>query len=95
MLLSIIEQEAKSGLPGSNTLVRKLTEIIFVQALRIHMYKSNKNAGFFKLIENPQLSKTLEAIHHSLDKNGVLTISPGLRGCRVRTTASNLRSCQA
>jgi hypothetical protein len=58
--LSIIEQEAKSGLPGSNTLVRKLTEIIFVQALRIHMYKSNKNAGFFKLIENPQLSKTLK-----------------------------------
>ncbi|MEX3012483.1 cupin domain-containing protein [Acinetobacter baumannii] len=42
MLLSIIEQEAKSGLPGSNTLVRKLTEIIFVQALRIHMYKSIK-----------------------------------------------------
>ncbi len=61
MLLSIIEQEAKSGLPGSNTLVRKLTEIIFVQALRIHMYKSNKNVGFFKLIENPQLSKSLEA----------------------------------
>ena len=71
MLLSIIEQEAKSGLPGSNTLVRKLTEIIFVQALRIHMYKSNKNAGFFKLIENPQLSKTLEAIHHSLDKKWI------------------------
>ena len=68
MLLSIIEQEAKSGLPGSNTLVRKLTEIVFVQALRIHMYKSNKNVGFFKLIENPQLSKSLEAIHHSLDK---------------------------
>ena len=36
MHLSMIEQEAKSGLPGSNTLVRKLTEIIFVQALRIH-----------------------------------------------------------
>ncbi len=68
MLLSIVEHEAKSGLPGSNTLVRKLTEIIFVQALRIHMHKSNKKAGFFKLIENPQISKTLEAIHHNLDR---------------------------
>lgn len=80
MLLSIIEQEAKSGLPGSNTLVRKLTEIIFVQALRIHMYKSNKNAGFFKLIENPQLSKTLEAIHHSLDKKWGLDDLAGIAG---------------
>ncbi|WP_219993751.1 helix-turn-helix domain-containing protein [Aliarcobacter cryaerophilus] len=61
-------------------LVRKLTEIIFVQALRIHMYKSNKNAGFFKLIENPQLSKTFEAIHHSLDKKWGLDDLAGIAG---------------
>ncbi len=68
MLLSIVEHEAKSGLPGSNALVRKLTEIIFVQALRIHMHKANKKTGFFRLIENPQISKTLEAIHQGLEQ---------------------------
>ncbi len=67
MLLSIVEHEAKSSLQGSNTLIRKLTEVIFIQALRVHIHKSSKREGFFKLIQNPQMSKTLEAIHHNLE----------------------------
>lgn len=67
-LLNIIEHEAKSSQPGSTTLIKKLTEIIFVQALRIQMRKSTKKESFFKLIENPQISKTLAAIHHNLDQ---------------------------
>lgn len=68
MLLNMIEHESKSDQPGRNSLVRKLTEIIFVQALRIHLNRSNKEEGFFRLIENPEISKTLEAIHQNLEK---------------------------
>jgi len=68
MLINIIEHESKSNQPGRNTLVRKLTEIIFIQALRVHMHKSEKRNGFLKLIENPNISKTLEAIHHQIER---------------------------
>ena len=68
MLLNIVEHEAKSSQSGSTTLIKKLTEIIFIQALRIQMRKSTKKESFFKLIENPQISKTLAAIHNSLEQ---------------------------
>lgn len=68
MLINIIEFETKSNQPGRNSLVKKLTEIIFIQALRIYMRKSVKTNGFLKLIANPSISKTLEAIHRQVGR---------------------------
>lgn len=63
-ILALIDTETSSETPGSLALISRLTEVVFIQALRIYSETSKNNLNFLQLTQDPQLSKAISAIHN-------------------------------
>jgi AraC-like DNA-binding protein len=65
--LQYLASETMSDLPGSETVIAHLTEIIFIQAVRAHIRASGEDAkrGLLKAAKDPQIGQALAFIHNS------------------------------
>ena len=59
-----VEAEAISNRPGAQTVVARLSEILFIQAIRAHTGVDNGGAmGWLKALNDPQIGLALALIH--------------------------------
>ena len=62
--LQFMASEMASGQPGAETVVSRLADILFVQAVRAHLAQSDHEAsGWLRAIVDPQIGQALALIH--------------------------------
>ncbi len=62
--LQFIATEMLSGQPGASTIVSRLADILFVQAIRAHVAQSGAEAkGWLRALSDPQIGRALALIH--------------------------------
>lgn len=64
-LLNFITSETETTAPGSEAVVDKLTEILFIHVIRAYMLQSNTDKGFLAMLADRSLSKVVTAIHQT------------------------------
>jgi AraC-like DNA-binding protein len=62
-LLNFITTETEADAPGSEAVVDKLTEILFIHVIRAYMLQSNTDKGFLAALTDRSLSKVVTTIH--------------------------------
>lgn len=63
--LSLLATEAQAPRPGHDIIVHRMTEILFVQALRHWMTGQDLPTGVLKALGNPQLAPVIGQIHQN------------------------------
>jgi AraC-like DNA-binding protein len=62
--LQFVASEMASGQPGAETVVSRLADILFVQAVRAHMAQSADDAGgWLRAVVDPQVGAALSLMH--------------------------------
>ena len=61
--LDLLAQEAHQPAPGHNLVIHRMTEVLFVQALRLWMRQSDLPAGVLRGLNDMQLSRAISAMH--------------------------------
>ena len=62
-MISVLSNESRSPSPGSTAMVDKLTEILFIQLIRFHMYQSKTHLGYMAALADAQIGRALNLIH--------------------------------
>ncbi len=68
-ITDLVIQETGSERIGSNAIVNKLGEILFIHILRAYIVLNKKENGFIASFQEEKISKSLKAIHKSPEKN--------------------------
>lgn len=74
---SVIKQivvESKENCPGSNVLIDKFTEIMFIQVIRVYAEESNIQQNYLAALMDKQLSQALSCIHDQPDKDWTIEL---------------------
>ena len=71
-ILDFIDFESKAPKPGTRTLIKKLTEVIFIQAIRIYLVKSGEQSTALNLLSDQQISRSIAALHEAPQKKWTL-----------------------
>jgi len=64
-LIRFISTETESDLPGSDAVVDKLSDVLFIQVVRTHMREGNAEQGFLATLADPSINRTLRAVHQN------------------------------
>lgn len=67
--LKILAYETRENRTGSNAVIRRLIEVIFLIALRAWSEADHTDQTFLSAIADPQLGKSLKALHQDPGKN--------------------------
>jgi AraC-like DNA-binding protein len=68
-ILQLLVYEARHGGPGAKAMISRLTDLIFVQAVRIWMEsKPSDQAGWLGALRDPQIGTALGLIHRAPDR---------------------------
>ena len=62
-LTRLIAEESASSYPGNALLVDNLTEVLFIQMLRVHMHKAKHSRGYLAALADPHIGEALNLIH--------------------------------
>ncbi len=62
-LIRLIAREAVDASAGSYAVVGRLSEVLFIQALRVWAARTHHDAGLLSALGDPQLGASLERIH--------------------------------
>jgi len=62
-VLRFMSYETDSSLPGADVIVDKLSEVLFIYAIRTHLQQSDINAGYLTLLIDSKLSNVIKQIH--------------------------------
>jgi len=68
----IIMQEVNSSHPGSDVIVDRLAEVLFIQVLRYYMRQQNVTKGFFAALTDTQINNALKLIHSKPENSWTL-----------------------
>jgi AraC-like DNA-binding protein len=67
--LQFVASEMAAGQPGAETVVSRLADILFVQAVRAHVLQSGDDAkGWLRALVDPQIGAALSLIHERPDE---------------------------
>lgn len=61
--LNLLAQEAETPAPGNSIIVHHMTEVLFVQALRLWMEQEELPQGVLKAMGDPMIARALRALH--------------------------------
>jgi AraC-like DNA-binding protein len=61
--LQFVASEMALGLPGAETVVSRLADILFVQAVRSHLVQAGETRGWLRALVDPQIGAALSLIH--------------------------------
>jgi AraC-like DNA-binding protein len=60
---NLINYETDSGKAGSEVVITKLAEVLFIHILRTYMLQKNKTNDFFAALKDKQINNALDLIH--------------------------------
>ncbi len=63
MTLQFVASEMAQGQPGTETVVSRLADVLFVQAVRAHLADGAERSGWLRALVDPQIGQALGAIH--------------------------------
>ena len=70
LALDIVASEPPRGTPGYAAAVSRITDLIFIQAVRTHLRLQAADArGWLRGLLHPRISRVLHAIHHDPQRN--------------------------
>jgi len=84
----LVIQEAGKELSGSDIIVNKLGEVLFIHLLRAYIEKNKSTKGFVAAIQDDRISKVLKEIHSSPQNNWQLNSLARVAGMS-RTSFTN------
>lgn len=61
--LRFVASEVEARQPGYETVVSRLADVLFVQALRAHMASASQANGWLRALVDPRIGKVLQHIH--------------------------------
>ncbi|WP_186002111.1 AraC family transcriptional regulator [Corallococcus sp. Z5C101001] len=61
--LRFVASEVEARQPGYDTIVSRLADVLFVQALRAHMDSASHANGWLRALVDPRIGKVLQRIH--------------------------------
>ena len=61
--LNLLATEADAPAPGNSIIVHRMTEVLFVQALRLWMQQESLPQGVLKAMGDPMIARALRALH--------------------------------
>ncbi len=64
-VLRFIAEEAAAAKPGSDAVIGRLSEVLFIQTLRLWAERSSHNNGLLAALADPQLGKSLSLMHEN------------------------------
>lgn len=67
-LTSLLVDESVGAHPGKQLMINHLTEILFVQMLRVHMHSTKQSSGYLAALSDPHIGVALNLIHTETDK---------------------------
>jgi AraC-like DNA-binding protein len=62
-LTLVIVEESKSPTPGSEAMIDKLTEALFIQLIRLHVAEHARDVNYLSALVDPQIGDALNCIH--------------------------------
>ena len=66
-LTGLIADESAASHPGKALLIDHLTEVLFIQMLRVHMRGAHQQSGYLAALAHPQIGVALNLIHTEED----------------------------
>ncbi len=67
-LTSLVAEESAASHPGKALMVDNLTEVLFIQMLRVHMREARKPSGYMAALADPHIGEALNLIHTEEDR---------------------------
>ncbi|AGC48717.1 AraC family transcriptional regulator [Myxococcus stipitatus DSM 14675] len=61
--LRFVASEIEAQQPGYDTVVSRLADVLFVQALRAHLESSSKDNGWLRALVDPRIGAVLQRVH--------------------------------
>ena len=80
-LVRVLEEEFKRRSFGSSVIINRLTEVIFVNLLRVHINQQERSTGYMAALSDPKIGSALNSIHAETDERwtvGSLATAVGL-----------------
>jgi AraC-like DNA-binding protein len=75
-VINLMITEVESAGENSNPVIDRLSDILFIEAIRAHMQQCDNDRGYITAIKDPRLSKALTCFHKRPTKNwSVQTLS--------------------
>ena len=62
-IINMMIAETNSGHVGSNAIIDRLSDILFIEAIRTYMLLHETNFGYIAVLKDPRLSKALSSFH--------------------------------
>lgn len=87
-ITNLIIQEAGKEDSGSNVIINKLGEVLFVHTLRAYIRKNQSGKGFLAAMQDERISKVLKSIHDFPERDWQLISMAQMAGMS-RTSFSN------
>ncbi|MDG1905033.1 MAG: AraC family transcriptional regulator [Arenicella sp.] len=63
VLTNLLLEESSASYPGNPLIVNHLTEVLFIQTLRVHMRKMKHSNGYMAALSDPRIGVALNLIH--------------------------------
>ncbi len=64
-LVRLISLETESDSPGSDAIVDKLSDVLFIQVVRTYMRESGTHHGLLAALGDPQIYRALQVVHEN------------------------------
>lgn len=68
----VLIDETGTGRPGSEAIINRLAEVLFIQVIRAYVEKNNFQNGFLAALNNSNIGKALTLMHSKAGKNWTL-----------------------
>ncbi|CAM2064029.1 AraC family transcriptional regulator [Sulfidibacter corallicola] len=89
----LMAYEAQSRRPGHAVLAKKLTEVLFVHAMRVWQEETRLNRGFLAALQDEGIGRSLQAMHSQVAKRWNLQGLAREAGLSRSSFAERFRSC--
>jgi len=92
-IVELILQEADSGKAGTNLVITKLAEVLFIHCMRIYAQQHSGKKGFLVSLRNPKISTALKLIHELPEEDWTLerlSLEAGMSRTSFATTFRDL-----
>lgn len=91
-ITNLVIQEAGSNKPGSQIIVNKLGEILFVHVLRAYMENNSTNDGFLAAMQDDRIGAVLRAIHDQPETDWQLSALAQIAGMSRTSFCNKFKS---
>ncbi len=90
-VLAALLHESRSPNPGSQIVINRLAEVLFVHVVRLHLAQDVQTPGLAAALANPGIARALAQVHQDPDKKWSVADLAGIAGMSRSTFADRFR----